>query len=410
MSAKCPIAIWFFYLIIVNYQQPSNQLKSSNAIKLQNGNTTIDASVSSQLPTTPVTIRRATIKKISKTNNDGKVAPTAPIVKHKEVIGDLLPVLEDGEHGSWGVIPSNAQSMHTTDSTKKPMKLNESTFNTPAYVLPSLHLFSSKIANNIISFDSGVAEHDSAEGATADKLDEGEDDDDVNVNDEITVREVNQDDTLHKETDLFANHLLCKLIKTPSNYKKCFNHIKELTNSGNKLLLATLFNQQRVHHSLNDTSTENMRQESGITNTIRSTTVKRASTALANKNRLIPITQTINATSIMKTATLTTIVTPIILHQHLKTTVLPKSKSLHDVASRAKSFHQIITHSTPLGRRHIAPDKLQFTKEISIKQGRLMGIRRIFHTNTGLRNIDQYLGIPYAEAPIGNRRFMPPGK
>ncbi|XP_054091848.1 uncharacterized protein LOC105219933 isoform X2 [Zeugodacus cucurbitae] len=60
-------------------------------------------------------------------------------------------------------------------------------------------------------------------------------------------------------------------------------------------------------------------------------------------------------------------------------------------------------------RRHIVPEKLQYTKEIRMKQGRLMGITRHFHPSTGLRDVDQYLGLPYAEAPVGSRRFMPPG-
>lgn len=63
----------------------------------------------------------------------------------------------------------------------------------------------------------------------------------------------------------------------------------------------------------------------------------------------------------------------------------------------------------PLERRHIVPEKLQYTKEITIKQGRLMGIRRSFHSSAGIGDVDQYLGIPYAEAPVGSRRFMPPG-
>lgn len=56
-----------------------------------------------------------------------------------------------------------------------------------------------------------------------------------------------------------------------------------------------------------------------------------------------------------------------------------------------------------------APPDLIYTKEIVTKQGRLKGFVRIMHPQTGLRNVDQYLGIPYAAAPIGNGRFMPPG-
>lgn len=55
------------------------------------------------------------------------------------------------------------------------------------------------------------------------------------------------------------------------------------------------------------------------------------------------------------------------------------------------------------------PSNLQFTKEILIKQGRIKGYIRSMHSQTGLKNVRQYLGIPYAAAPVGNGRFMPPG-
>lgn len=61
-------------------------------------------------------------------------------------------------------------------------------------------------------------------------------------------------------------------------------------------------------------------------------------------------------------------------------------------------------------RRHVVPDKLLYTPELQIKQGRLMGITRRFQVTSGLREVDQYLGLPYAEAPTGSRRFMPPGE
>lgn len=51
----------------------------------------------------------------------------------------------------------------------------------------------------------------------------------------------------------------------------------------------------------------------------------------------------------------------------------------------------------------------QLTKEVLLKQGHLKGVIRPMHPHTGLRNVNQYLGIPYAAAPIGNGRFMPPG-
>ncbi|XP_055641383.1 uncharacterized protein LOC129778493 [Toxorhynchites rutilus septentrionalis] len=53
-------------------------------------------------------------------------------------------------------------------------------------------------------------------------------------------------------------------------------------------------------------------------------------------------------------------------------------------------------------------DGTPYTREVAVKQGRLKGIVRIMHPQSGLKSVDQYLGIPYAEAPVGSRRFMPP--
>lgn len=52
----------------------------------------------------------------------------------------------------------------------------------------------------------------------------------------------------------------------------------------------------------------------------------------------------------------------------------------------------------------------EFTREITIKQGRVKGIVRAMYRDLGLRDVDQFLGLPYAESPVGNKRFMPPGK
>lgn len=51
-----------------------------------------------------------------------------------------------------------------------------------------------------------------------------------------------------------------------------------------------------------------------------------------------------------------------------------------------------------------------FTREITIKQGRVKGIVRAMYRDSGIRDVDQFLGLPYAESPVGNKRFMPPGK
>lgn len=51
---------------------------------------------------------------------------------------------------------------------------------------------------------------------------------------------------------------------------------------------------------------------------------------------------------------------------------------------------------------------LRYTREVQVKQGRLVGIVREMSPQSRLKNVDQFLGIPYAEAPVDSRRFMPP--
>lgn len=50
----------------------------------------------------------------------------------------------------------------------------------------------------------------------------------------------------------------------------------------------------------------------------------------------------------------------------------------------------------------------RMTREVQVRQGRLTGIVREMHAQSRLKNVDQFLGIPFAEAPVGSRRFMPP--
>lgn len=82
----------------------------------------------------------------------------------------------------------------------------------------------------------------------------------------------------------------------------------------------------------------------------------------------------------------------------------------NDEAEYNADYHQNIpqTFSSNFNKQHYTM-KIQETHEIRIKQGRIKGLVRTMHPQSGLRNVDQFLGIPYAEAPVGSRRFMPPG-
>ncbi|XP_026666968.1 uncharacterized protein LOC108622014 isoform X2 [Ceratina calcarata] len=57
-------------------------------------------------------------------------------------------------------------------------------------------------------------------------------------------------------------------------------------------------------------------------------------------------------------------------------------------------------------RFHDPPERV--TREVRVKQGRLRGIVVQPRTNHDLQAVDVFLGVPYAEPPVGSLRFSPP--
>ena len=45
---------------------------------------------------------------------------------------------------------------------------------------------------------------------------------------------------------------------------------------------------------------------------------------------------------------------------------------------------------------------------VAVEQGQIVGKQYAFSTGESLHTVDAYIGIPYAEAPIGELRFKPP--
>uniref|UniRef100_A0A1B6C6P7 Carboxylesterase type B domain-containing protein n=1 Tax=Clastoptera arizonana TaxID=38151 RepID=A0A1B6C6P7_9HEMI len=64
----------------------------------------------------------------------------------------------------------------------------------------------------------------------------------------------------------------------------------------------------------------------------------------------------------------------------------------------------VLPRDLPPGR--VIIDK---TRIIETKEGKLQGLVVQIEHNPNLRPVDTFLGVPYAAAPTGNQRFMPPG-
>ncbi|KAK6633555.1 hypothetical protein RUM44_004162 [Polyplax serrata] len=73
---------------------------------------------------------------------------------------------------------------------------------------------------------------------------------------------------------------------------------------------------------------------------------------------------------------------------------------LYNSYSNANKFYESIKHLSGTGEL--------LTREIRVKQGRLKGVVREFR-NPKLKNVETFLGIPYAAPPVKALRFMPPG-
>lgn len=57
-----------------------------------------------------------------------------------------------------------------------------------------------------------------------------------------------------------------------------------------------------------------------------------------------------------------------------------------------------------------ADEGKRLTKEYHLRQGALRGFIVKPSRQYQLQNVEIFLGIPYAAPPVGNLRFMPPGK
>lgn len=51
----------------------------------------------------------------------------------------------------------------------------------------------------------------------------------------------------------------------------------------------------------------------------------------------------------------------------------------------------------------------EYTRTVTLKQGFLQGMVVGFRSNKKLPDVEHYMGIPYAAAPVGEMRFMPSG-
>nr|XP_033321217.1 uncharacterized protein LOC117217606 [Megalopta genalis] len=77
------------------------------------------------------------------------------------------------------------------------------------------------------------------------------------------------------------------------------------------------------------------------------------------------------------------------------------------ILTEHRDFYQPRTHYGYYPSFHEPPEPRP-TREVRVKQGHLRGIVVQPRTNHDLQAVDVFLGVPYAESPIGSLRFSPP--
>jgi hypothetical protein len=82
-----------------------------------------------------------------------------------------------------------------------------------------------------------------------------------------------------------------------------------------------------------------------------------------------------------------------------------KKQQSYDSSDRGDFFFnaQRLRTTQPSHKQNYGSEGYPPTREIVVKQGRLYGVVRQLPIRSGLRSVDQFLGIPYAESPTGSR-------
>uniref|UniRef100_A0A1B0G3R8 Carboxylesterase type B domain-containing protein n=1 Tax=Glossina morsitans morsitans TaxID=37546 RepID=A0A1B0G3R8_GLOMM len=407
MCRKHSLAIWLFCLTFFGLQHQDNQVKHTEASKQY---ITANKAFSTKIPTT--TIATATATGTTRRTSSSIASTAASIGTTKQVIGDVLQI-ENEEYVELAedtIIQSESipdlndneddndnDDHHDTNALTVYHLRNQMNDIQKKNAIKRKYLLQELLRQHEQTFKETQQIYNDT-GGGSDTNDDNDNDDD------------NDDDDDDDDGDDASAGNEGKSILLPINNKSLLKYSKHKKNVGDTLAFDFKQNVQRL---FNNTKSNDNRshKELHVNNTLASLLPV---TVIGGKERAF--TAPLATTSITTTTTTSTTATTArsastYSDSASKPTTTSSSSSSSSTTSAFNStdWLHIFKHSTPLGRRHIVPEKLQYTKEITIKQGRLIGIRRTFHSSTGLRDVDQYLGLPYAESPIGSRRFMPPG-